>query len=195
MKTKFEATILLFVLLFLAACSDNPVPKPVGFFRIDIPAHGFIRFEKQGYPYSMEYADYANVVEVKNEHPYWIDVVYPRFKAKIYISYLPVDTALSKYINDCYTMTYKHTSKAIDIESEPVLLDSSRVYGLIYYISGNDAASPINFYLTDSTRHFVRGALYFNMEPRNDSLQPVIQGIERDIKHMINTWQWTSGKP
>jgi gliding motility-associated lipoprotein GldD len=87
-------------------------------------------------------------------------------------------------------MAYKHISKANDIKQTLILEPEHHVYGLAYYIKGNDVASPLNFYVTDSVEHFLRASLYFNMAPRNDSLEPVIEGIEKDLQHLVKTLQW-----
>jgi len=187
---KIIIVLMLTALAALWSCGDDPIPKPVGLFRIDIPEHGYKTLDTVALPYSFDYADYAKIINTNNEKPYWIDVYYPHFKAKIYITYFKMDTTLAKYIDDCHTMTYKHTSKATNIEKEVVVFPEHKVYGLIYYIEGSEAASPLNFYLTDSTERFARGALYFNLEPNNDSLQPVIESIEKDIKQMIKTFRW-----
>ena len=63
------------------------------------------------------------------------------------------------------------------------------VYGVLYEIKGN-AASSVQFYATDSTKHFLRGALYFNTVPNKDSLAPAIQFVEEDIIHLIETLSW-----
>ena len=178
----------LFLLLW--GCTEDYIPKPVGFFRIDIPEHSYNKLKLNDLPYSFNYADYANIDRLNDKNPDWININYPLFKAQIYISYSKMDTSLSKYINDCHTMAYKHAAMATNIETEPIILPKQKVYGLIYYIEGDKAASPINFYLTDSTNHFLRGALYFNLEPRNDSLKPVIQSIDDDIDTLIKSFEW-----
>lgn len=188
---KYRSLIfLLGILVLFWGCNDDYIPKPVGLFRIDIPEHGYKNLDIPDLPYAFDYADYATVEQLKDKNPDWINIYYPLFKAKIYFSYTKMDTSLSKYINDCHNMAYKHTAMATNIETEPIILPKQKVFGLIYYIEGDKAASPINFYLTDSTNHFVRGALYFNLEPRNDSLQPVIQSIDKDIDRMIKTFKW-----
>jgi len=185
-----KIAILLVLLVALWSCNDDYIPKPVGLFRIDIPEHGYKQLDMPDLPYSFDYADYAEVVKSNKNYPEWVNVNYPIFKAQIYISYSKIDTSLALYIDDCHTMAYKHTAKATNIETESVVLPEQKVYGLIYYIEGDKAASPINFYLTDSVNHFLRGALYFNMAPRNDSLRPVIQSIEKDIGIMIKSFEW-----
>ena len=101
-----------------------------------------------------------------------------------------MDTTLASYIEDCHTMAYKHTPKATNIEARPFILDSNNTSGLVYYISGSEAASPLNFYITDSTQHFLRGALYFNLKPNNDSLRPVINSIEEDVVRLIESFRF-----
>ncbi len=185
-------TYLIFLLstLFVVSCSDEPIPKPVGYFRIDIPDHSYKTQDTNALPFSFRYADYARIDMPDANNKDWMNIVYPQFKAKIYLTYFRMDTALSKYINDCYTMTYKHTSKATNIEPEAVLIPNHNVYGLIYYIEGSETASPLNFYVTDSVDNFLRGSLYFNLEPNNDSLAPVIRSIETDIDTLLQSLRW-----
>jgi len=183
-------TVFFFGLLILSSCNNDSTPKPRALFRIDIPPHNFIAFDTN-YPYRFEYADYANISLLKREnHPYWININYPKFKAKVYISYNHVEKNINSYLKDAHTMAYKHISKANDIRQALILEPEHRVYGLVYYIKGNDVASPINFYVTDSIEHFLRASLYFDMIPRNDSLEPVIDGIEKDLKHLVKTLEW-----
>jgi len=87
-------------------------------------------------------------------------------------------------------MVFKHAPKALGIRESVVIDDERRVYGMVYGIEGRDAASPFQFYLTDSTDHFIRGSLYFNVVPNNDSLEPVIEFIIQDIDEMIKTLSW-----
>jgi len=186
--------LLFFTVLLISSCGEQPTPKPRSLFRIDIPKHSFIAFDTN-YPYSFEYADYAYIEEVKRkEHPYWINIVYPKFKAKVYISYSHVSQNINQFLEDAHTMAYKHISKANDIRQRLIMEPSHHVYGLAYYIKGNDVASPLNFYVTDSIEHFLRASLYFNMSPRNDSLEPVIEGIEKDLQHLVKTLQWKDVK-
>jgi gliding motility-associated lipoprotein GldD len=177
-------------LIFLSSCDNDAMPKPRSWFRIDIPEHGYVKFDST-FPYTFEYADYAQIEAVNNpEHPYWINVYYPKFKAKIYISYNHVDNNIVSFLEDAHTLAFKHISKANDIRQAVIIEPEHRVYGLVYYIKGNDVASPLNFYVTDSVEHFLRASLYFNMAPHNDSLEPVIEGIEKDLKHLVKSLEW-----
>jgi gliding motility-associated lipoprotein GldD len=184
-------TLTILCVIVLAGCKNDYYPKPKGYFRIDLPEKIYIKFDFS-YPYSFEYPVYAKVLP--DNHPqaekYWINITYPQFNGTLHLSYKIIDGNLDKYLEDTRTMVMKHIPKASSIENQQYRNEISKVYGLTYTISGVAAASPYQFYLTDSTDHFVRGALYFNTVPNNDSLAPVIEFLKEDINHMIETFEW-----
>jgi gliding motility-associated lipoprotein GldD len=182
---------LVSAILFAASCGDNYVPKPRGFFRIDLPEREYKVLDSV-FPYVFEYPVYA---EINNDphapdQPYWINVDFPRFKASVHLSYKNVDDDLSKYTEDAHSLVMKHIPKASSIEEIRIDNPQSNVHGLVYNIEGTGAACPYQFYITDSTNHFLRGALYFNTLPNNDSLAPVIEFIKGDIMHLLETARW-----
>lgn len=185
--------IAFFVMnLLLVSCgSDTFAPKPRGFFRINLPEKKYQLFDTT-YPYSFEYPVYARIVadEDKNAEPYWINVEFPAFHAVIYISYKPVKNNLYDYFEDARNFVNKHIPKADDIETIPVSNDSSRMYGIIYDIKGSGVASPYQFCVSDSSSHYLRAALYFNIVPNNDSLAPVLNFVKQDMDHMVKTMRW-----
>jgi gliding motility-associated lipoprotein GldD len=184
-------TPLIFLVLLLASCNTDYTPKPRGYFRIDLPKHEYRTFDK-AFPYTFEYPVYAEVVpdSTRMAEPYWVNVTYPRFRAQLHLSYKPVRRNLAGYLEDSRTLVNKHIQKANAITQQEYLDTANRVFGLTYDIKGTDAASPFQFYLTDSTTHFVRGALYFDVVPNNDSLGPVIAFLREDVEHMIATFRW-----
>ncbi|MBP8042072.1 MAG: gliding motility lipoprotein GldD [Bacteroidales bacterium] len=189
------AIVLLFALMFLYACNnDDYVPKPRGYFRIALPEKKYKLFDTI-YPYSFEYPDYSLVRPDmdKRAEPYWMNLEFPSFKGTLHISYKKVtsDSILYQYFEDARTFANKHIAKAEDIEPKIIRDDQHQVYGMIYDISGSGVASTYQFCVTDSTTHFLRGALYFNVIPNNDSLSPVIDFIKSDIDHLIQTLRWT----
>jgi len=183
--------ILSVSLLWLASCHSDYTPKPRGYFRIDLPKHEYRLFDRT-FPYSFEYPVYASVVpdSSKLAEPYWVNVVYPRLHAQLHLSYKPVHRNLAGYLEDSRTLVNKHIQKANAITQQEYINEAHQVFGLTYEIQGTDAASPFQFYLTDSTTHFVRGALYFDVVPNNDSLAPVIDFLKEDVQHMIATFRW-----
>ena len=146
----------------------------------------------RNFPYAFEYPVYAVIAGDSSRiaEPYWINVVYPQLHAQLHISYKPVKKNLAGYLEDSRTLVNKHIQKANAITQQTIHRHRARVYGLTYAIKGTDAASPFQFYLTDSTSHFVRGALYFDLVPNNDSLAPVIDFLMEDVQHMIATFRW-----
>jgi gliding motility-associated lipoprotein GldD len=187
----FISIYLLFFILSMTGCNEDYSPKPRGYFRIDLPEKQYIRFDST-YPYSFEYPSYAKVVPDTRatSEPYWINIDFPRFQGRIYISYKPVKNNLNEYLEDARTFVVKHIPKAEAIDDTLIYRPEDKVFGLIYYIQGSHAASPCQFFVTDSSAHFLRGALYFNVEPNNDSLAPVLTFIEQDIQHLIKTFRW-----
>jgi len=184
--------LLLFLSVLIAAsCSDSYTPKPRGYFRIDLPEHSYRVFDS-AFPYTFEYPDYADITadSSKMAEPYWLNIRYRPFNATLHISYKVVRGNLARYLNDAYTLVNKHIPKANAITQREFSDPGNRVYGLVYDIRGADAASPYQFYLTDSLSNFIRGALYFNLIPNNDSLAPVIEFLKSDMEHMIGTFRW-----
>ena len=181
--------LVVCILFFCIACSDYH-PKPRGYFRIELPEKSYKLFDEPGYPYSFEYADIATVVPLKSDKDsFWIDIVYPKLNATIYGSYKKINNNLRTISEDSRTFVYKHTVKAEDIPETRYENEDRRMYGILYQIKGN-TASNVQFVLTDSIRHFFRGALYFNVTPNKDSLAPVEQYIQDDIIHLVETMQW-----
>lgn len=166
------------------------MPKPQGYFRISLADKGYTTYTG-ACPYSFEYANDAVIGKdsTPNAEPCWINIDYPKLKARIYISYKPVTNNIATLLEDTRTMVYKHTVKADDIEEKAFTNPETHTYGNMYEIGGN-AASSVQFFVTDSTRHFVRGALYFNCSPNADSLAPVIEHIKKDVVRMMETMVW-----
>lgn len=173
-----------------AACSGSYTPKPRGYFRIEFPDKEYRQLEPL-YPYTFEIPVYssANPDESPMAEPYWLNISIPENKAEIHLSYKKVNSDLAVFTEESRELTYKHTQKASAIEEQIFMNPARKVYGTIYLISGN-AASPVQFYLTDSSRHFLRGALYIRDVPNIDSLRPVIDFLLPDVMHLIETTSW-----
>lgn len=190
-SNNFYVFIFLISLATVVSCNNDYYPKPRGYFRIDLPEKTYRTFDTT-FPYSFEYPVYSNIIydTLSEAEPYWINLKFPKFKGTLHLSYKTIHGNLNQYLEDTRALAMKHIPKASGIENRQFVNDDAKVYGLVYNISGSGAASPYQFYLTDSTRNFVRGALYFNAVPNNDSLAPVINFLEADIDHMIETFRW-----
>ncbi|MCB2219621.1 MAG: gliding motility lipoprotein GldD [Bacteroidetes bacterium] len=189
-SNRYVFTLLFFAFIFVS-CNNDYYPKPRGYFRIDLPEKNYQLFDT-AFPYRFEYPVYSKIVfdTLPNAEPYWINITFKEFKGTLHLSYKKINHNLNQYLEDTRSMAMKHIPKASGIENRQFVNPETKVYGLIYDISGSGAASPYQFYVTDSVAHFVRGALYFNSVPNNDSLAPVIQFLEADINHMIETFRW-----
>jgi gliding motility-associated lipoprotein GldD len=192
---------VLFMLLLglLVACNEDYAPKPKAYPRIDFPAHSYQNFNHNDCPFSFDYPTYAKVAKddiflngQTAEHPCWMNIEYPNFKASLHVSYKDLNgraAHLPELVNDAYKMNAKHVLRA-DFIDDSVIATPNNVKG-VYYDVGGDAASSTQFFLTDSAKHFIWAALYINATPNQDSLAPVIQFIRKDIKHLIDSFVWT----
>jgi len=181
---------VIIMLLSITGCKRNYTPKPAGYLRIDLPEKTYQVYDSIC-PFTFEYPLYGKITvdTSRMAEPCWMNIEFPHFGGKIHISYKTVNNNVNTYIEDSRTLAYKHTVKA-DAISETLYAEKARkVYGLLYEIKG-DAASNVQFYLTDSTRHFLRGSLYFNVQPNADSLAPVIDFLKEDIIHLVETLKW-----
>lgn len=189
---------LLFILITLAllgnSCRKHYTPKPRGYPRIDVPVHAYASY-KTSCPFSFEYPVYAIVKPDSSRltEPCWLNIEYPAFKARIYLSYKTVNDNLSTLLEDSRTFAYNHVSMADAIDEKVFTYPDHKVFGIAYDLKGN-AASSFQFFATDSTHHFIRASLYFNNKPNYDSLAPIISFIRQDMMHMVETLQWTGTK-
>ncbi len=175
----------------LFSCIQDYVPKPRSYFRIDLPAKTYQKFDTT-YPYSFEYPSYSKITFKQDSlsKPFWINLEFPRFKGTCYLSYSKLNGNLKEYLEESRAMALKHMQKSNGIDEYIINRPGSRVYGTVFEISGNEAASAYQFYLTDSVTNFLRGALYFNIVPNNDSLSPVIDFLKKDIDQLMKTLEW-----
>ena len=178
------------IIITLVQCKQHVVPKPKGYFRIDFPKKEYVQYKGQC-PFSFEYPKYGKIVKdsAAGAEPCWFNIEFPHFKTKIHLSYKKVQHNVDTYIEDAHTLAYKHTIKADAIKEKYFENPSENVYGLLYDIKGN-AASSVQFFVTDSIHNFLRGALYFSAEPNKDSLAPAIDFFKKDILHLIGTFKW-----
>lgn len=192
---KFNPLLFITALsvLTLVSCEDEDIvysPKPKGYCRIDFPEKKYVRFDSTC-NYTFEVPAYSRIVKDAGPgtEPCWYNLEFPQFKATLYMSYKPVQNNIAKYLDDSHNFANRHQIKATGLEQVAILRDSAKVYGLMFDISGNTASS-LQFYLTDSTKHFLRGSLYFNSVPNIDSLQIVVDFLKKDVLHLINTTEW-----
>ncbi len=202
-----------FCCILVYSCNSDYTPKPRGYFKIDFPERAYQAFDRTGYPYSFEYPVYANITkdstlfEDNQDNQYWINVDFPRFSGRVYLSYKTIggssvykvksangykDSIVKNTFeglrDEAFRMTFKHSLKASGIV-DSAFVSEQGIHGVYFTVEGNAATSK-QFFLTDSSKHFLRGALYFDTAPNSDSLSVVNDFIEKDMQYLINTLKW-----
>lgn len=190
----------LFLIIALSLClhscfeSNPPVPKPKTYFRMDIEEPIYKEFRESNYPYRFEYPDYGHIEKVKGDKDsrYWLNINFQDFGTKLYLSYKRIDskTRLEYLVNDSYTFLKEHQKLSSGILEREYESKDKRVYGTAFEIKGNEIASPYQFYLTDSSTHFVRGAIYFDFKTNNDSISNIIERLIIDLENLISSFEW-----
>ncbi|HYI78503.1 MAG TPA: gliding motility lipoprotein GldD [Chryseolinea sp.] len=187
----FSLVLLASLAGILTACQQDYTPKPLGYNRLNLPDPSY-RVLPDSLPYTFEYSDHAKLLDDTSaiSERFWIEIYYPEIKANVHITYKPIRNKkmLKEFLDDSYTLTAKHQIKAYAI-NEVISTTSRGKTAVIAELEG-DVPSQFQFTLTDSSRNFLRGALYFNTKVANDSLAPAIEYMKKDIMHMINTLEW-----
>lgn len=185
---KFRFLILL---LLLSCGEESSSPLPHAYPRVDLPEHEY-EWMLDSCPYSFQKSTFSQIQQPQQrKNECWLNIVYPALQATIYLSYQQVASQdeLTAYIGEAQRMTFKHTIKASSIEEIPIEKSADDVFGY-YYKVGGDAASHAQFFLTDSSRHFLRGAVYFNAAPKADSMAPIIEYMRKDVEKLIESFVW-----
>lgn len=171
---------------------ENVAPKPMGYFRIDLPKHQYQKIDTT-LPFSFERSSYAQLSIKKQDNGVsWIDVTYPSLSATFKFTYISVprlDSLRGLMLHE-EKMVKFHYQKADDVEFSIIRDPEAHLWGQIYDVAGKEVATPLIFWMTDSSRHFLRGALYFDFTPNNDSLQPVIEYLREDAMRLVSTFEW-----
>ncbi|KAA0991257.1 gliding motility lipoprotein GldD [Dyadobacter aurulentus] len=198
MSKRFLFLIALCSNVLLLSCGDKEqraetyAPRPKGFNRIELPDHNYQQLTEQ-HPYIFEVSRFAKVEPdtFSTAEKHWIFINYPALEANIQLTYKAINndpSRLKSFIDDSYKLAGKHQIRASSIQEQRVLSKSGRT-AIMFKIEG-DVPSPYQFYTTDSTQHFLRGAIYFPSASKNDSLAPVIDYLQKDMVHLLNTLRW-----
>ncbi|MGG9970490.1 hypothetical protein ACQ33O_01750 [Ferruginibacter sp. SUN002] len=211
----FHFSFFVFCLL-LSSCNSPYVSKKRGYFNITLPQRSYQKFDKEGFPYTFEYPTYANIVrdstyfDASPENPYWVNIDFPQFNGRVFLSYKIVGGAapykikdskgmykdsmginkFDRMVNDAFNLTNKNDVIATSIR-DSAIHTANGVHGVFFKVGGN-AATAKQFFLSDTTKNFIRGALYFEVTPNVDSLRPVQDFLQKDLEHLINTFKWRS---
>ncbi len=184
--------IVIFIFLIsmgFVACKSDPLPpRPRAYPRIDFPERTTTRYEVQDCPYTFDFPAYAQISE--KETSCWFDLYMPTFEARLHCSYVPIteEKGFTELVRDAFLIAGKINERA-NYMTESRVQNAQGVGGLILDWTG-PAASPVHFYLSDTTTHFFKAALYFDTKVQPDSLAPIVQFIKQDIDSLIATFEW-----
>lgn len=202
------------ILIFIASCNSTYTSKKTGYFNIDFPEKKYQLFDEPGFPYSFEYPTYAQIIkdstyfDANPENNFWRNIDFTNFNAKIFLSYKRVGgkalykikmpdgkykdsigiNAYDKMINDAFNLTSKNEDVATS-KKDSLFKTANNISGLLFKLGGN-AATQRQFFMTDTSTNFLRGALYFYASPNADSVKPVVDFLQKDIDHLIETFKW-----
>ena len=184
------------LLFLLVGCGGNTIPRPRGYYRISMPQKEYVSLQDSAYlgvtkdfPYTCEVNKIVSVTPHEDGEKYWMDILYKEYNVSVHCSYKPVKGNLRELSDDAQKFVYNHAGKATAIPEQGFENPDENVYGVMFELMGN-AASPCQFYLTDSLKHFFRAAVYFNCIPNQDSLAPVRDYIVDDMRHLVETMEW-----
>lgn len=173
------------LLLVFMSCKDTILPKPKAYLSLQFPQSNYQPL-KIPRPYVFEIN--TNTI-LENETNEWLKINYPTLKASVDITYRKINNNLSEVLVEAEKLVFKHTIKAEQIIPKDYVNYKKRVFGTIYDITGN-AASNFQFHLTDSTKHFIKGSLFFYAKPNYDSIVPAIAHVKKDMIRLIETLEW-----
>ena len=168
------------------SCKQRYTPKPGGYLRIDLQPKEYQLYQPENCPF---YFYTSNYFALTNKTNCWIDLKYPEHHATIHITYKKINNNIFQLVEDSRNMVYKHTIKADAINEKTYLNKEHNTYGTLYDIQG-ETASSVQFHITDSVSNFIRGALYFHVNPNQDSLKPIINYLRGDIIQIMESLQW-----
>ena len=181
---------ILFVMM-LVSCGQHYTPKPGSYFRIDFPEKKYQLYDSIC-PFIFEYPVYGEIV-TDDRHiltPCLFNIHFPKYKGTIHLTYLEIDNNFDLFIEENWKMIFQRLAQRADAVDENLIFDPEvNVFGMLYDIRGN-AASSVQFFVTDSVKNFIRGSLYFTVRPNADSLAPVISFFRQDIIHLLETIEW-----
>lgn len=195
-KNYFYLIIISCIIIFFSCLREEPVPtpKPFGYMRVDLPQKQYVLLDTI-YPFKFKYPVYTKLVPYngkskEEDAKFWFNLSIPSFNAYLYFTYKEIKNDLPDLREDSRTFVIKHIPKSSNIQEIEINVPEHKVYGILYDIQGSEVASPIQFFVTDSFKHYLRVALYFNNIPNNDSLKPIIDFLKIDIDTLIYSLTW-----
>ena len=191
-------TFFFLLLIFIMACGeDNSSPKPRMFPKVEYPKGSIYTFQYEDCPFTFKIPDYTEIdrdpryQRLNPPHDCWFNIKYPMFQAQLYCSYAALNgrESFDNYKSDAFEIV-DQINRRSDYMEEYRYENIHGVSGVVFDFSG-PAASPMQFFLSDSTNHFFKMALYYDTQNEPDSLGPISDFIKRDMGRILETFQWS----
>ena len=186
------ATGIILLLSGVLSCTNaGSMPKPKGFYRIEIPEAQYRDFSLPDLPYSFNVSQLVTVeLPLEGTAVDRLNLAYTTLNARIYCSYQNITLAtLSMLEEECRELVSRNAGKAEAIAEQAYENQDIQVYGTLFRIEG-ETVSPFRFILTDSANHFFHGALYYECKPNVDSLAPVTKYLNDNVIELIQSFHW-----
>lgn len=182
--------IFPFLIALLFCSCKNYSPKPKAYNRIDFKDSAYKAVEYPQFALSIPEICKIEDLPSVSARGYWFNIIYPDYNVTLYCSYLPISSvSLKKVLEDSYRLVYSQTLRLANVQEKQYSNPQTQVYGSVFEM-GENAPTPIQFFLTDSISHFFRGSLQYNTEINPDSVSPITEHLEKDILHMIESFRW-----
>lgn len=185
----------IFVVSLISSCGHrgDETPKPQAYLRIDLPPHSYTLCDTAALPFVFDQSN-ISVLDWKKStaNDKWFTLSYPKYKGYVFMTYKHIRNLydLRAQIDTSYQFVEGHFSYSSGIDENKFMDKGNNLYGTTYHLKGQNVASTYQFWLTDSVSHFLRGALYIDCTPNNDSLAPVLEYLQDDINHLIESIRW-----
>lgn len=192
---------IIILLCFIAGCQPGEdqaySPKPRMYPYVDLPTPRYETVtDKSNCGFRFKKSVLSDVIDRKSFfdeellNDCWFDLKYSDLNANVHFTYYPIgqEHSFDTLVNESFRMVYEHSAVASAINEEPFYYDGQE-RGMVFSLKG-PVASPFQFFLTDSTTHFLRAALYFNSRPNPDSIAPVLEYIKIDLDTLIKSLDW-----
>lgn len=176
--------LLILMMISFSGCKEEVLPKPKAMLRLEYPGAKSVPYRNGAFGFEMN-----QLSTIKEETSSSLTLDYPLLNGAIFLNYKPVQGNLNSLLADAQKLSYEHVVKADQIMEQPFINPEDKVYGMFYEVTG-DAASQAQFYVTDSTNHFVTGSLYFYAKPNYDSIYPAAVYLQKDIRKIMETIRW-----
>ena len=176
--------LILITGIILTGCKEDVLPKPKAMLRLEYQQGSTQSFMTDNYKFHVN-----QLAEIEEKEDASLTVHYPGMKGSVFMTYKEIDNNLESLLTDAQKLAYEHVVKADDIVEQQFVNEEEGVFGMYYEVRGN-AASQAQFYVTDSTDHFLTGSLYFYAKPNYDSIYPAAVYIQRDMRQIMETLKW-----